>query len=151
MLVVERRHVIGGAAVTEELWPNIRVSVASYLMSLLQPRIIKELELERFGYKLLPADLLFTPLENGDAIYFHDDETKTCQEIARFSKRDAAIFPEYNKHLQEAAKAFRQFLWNTPPNLSSKKPRDLIDAFRLLMQVRKIGDNAYRLADFLGV
>ncbi|WP_137392178.1 phytoene desaturase family protein [Rhodoligotrophos defluvii] len=149
VLVVERRHVIGGAAVTEELWPGIRVSVASYMMSLLQPRIIQDLELAKYGYKLLPNDFLFTPLENGDAIYYHDDLKRTCEEIARFSKRDAEVFPAYDKHLQEAAKAFRQFLWTTPPNLSSYKLRDLKDTLDLLMQVRRLGDHVYRLADFL--
>lgn len=149
VLVVERRHVVGGAAVTEELWPGIKVSVASYMMSLLQPKIIRELELERYGYKLLPNDYLFTPLEGGGYICLWDDIGRTCQEIARFSRKDAETFPIYDRHLQDTAREFRKFLWATPPNFSSRKLRDLKDMFTLFTQVRRLGDHAYRLADFL--
>ena len=84
--VLERRHIVGGAAVTEEVFPGFRWSVASYVMSLLQPRIIRELELERHGFKVLPASSLFVPFPNGDSFIYWDDERKTCAEIARFSK-----------------------------------------------------------------
>ena len=92
-LVLERRHVIGGAAVTEEVFDGFHFSVFSYVMSLLHPRVIRELELAKFGFEVLPASSLFCPLEDGDAIIFHDDVKKTQEEFARFSKKDAEAYP----------------------------------------------------------
>ena len=99
--VLERRHIVGGAAVTEEVFPGFRWSVASYVMSLLQPRIIRELDLPRHGFKVLPASSLFVPFPNGDSFIYWDDERKTCAEIARFSKKDAEVYPAFNRYLQE--------------------------------------------------
>src|SRR5215218_398979 len=95
-IVLERRHVIGGAAVTEEVFPGFRMSVASYVMSLLSPRVIADLELKRFGLVVLPANDLFSPLENGDCIFLHDDVAKTQKEFARFSRKDAETYPVFN-------------------------------------------------------
>src|SRR5262245_13118962 len=83
--VLERRALIGGACVTEEVWPGYRVSTLSYLCSLLQPRIIDELELSRFGYRILPKDpSFFTAFPDGRHIFFWQDMRKTVAEIARF-------------------------------------------------------------------
>ena len=96
VLVLERREVIGGACVTEEVWPGYKVSSLSYLCSLMQPRIIKELELSRFGYHIYPKDpSFFTAFPDGRHIFFFQDQSKTLQEIAKFSKRDASYFPQY--------------------------------------------------------
>jgi phytoene dehydrogenase-like protein len=87
-LVLERRYLLGGAAVTEAVFPGYRMSVASYVMSLLSPRVINDLELRRFGLVVLPANDLFSPIENGDHIFLHDDVAKTQQEFAPgFSSR----------------------------------------------------------------
>src|SRR5687767_10614967 len=73
VLVLERRHVIGGAAVTEEISPGFRASIFSYVMSILHPRIISDLELRRFGLEVLPANDLFSPLDDRRSIIFSDD------------------------------------------------------------------------------
>jgi phytoene dehydrogenase-like protein len=83
-LVLERRPVIGGAAVTEEIAPGFRASIFSYVMSLLHPRVIAELELRKFGLEVLPANDLFCPLYGNDYIVFSDDMKKTQAEIALF-------------------------------------------------------------------
>src|ERR1700729_3480564 len=90
-LVLERRHVIGGAAVTEEVVPGFKFSVFSYLMSLLHPRVIADLELAKYGYKVLPATDMFAPLPGDDHIIFADDIAKTQKSFKRFSAKDAAI------------------------------------------------------------
>lgn len=96
VLVLERRAIIGGAAVTEELFPGCKVSTLSYLCSLLQPQIVAELELEKFGYKIYPKDPpFFTAFPDGQHIFFWQDLQKTRQEMARFSPRDAEKYPAY--------------------------------------------------------
>jgi phytoene dehydrogenase-like protein len=93
--VLERREVIGGACVTEEPWPGYKVSSLSYLCSLLQPRIIRELELERFGYHLYPKDpAFFTAFPDGRHLFFWQDMKRTQEELSKFSRRDAAAYPD---------------------------------------------------------
>ena len=92
-LVLERRHVIGGAAVSEEIVPGFTFSVFSYVMSLLHPKVIRELELRDFGLEVLPATDLFCPLEDGDYLIFSDDVARTQAQFARFSKKDAESYP----------------------------------------------------------
>jgi phytoene dehydrogenase-like protein len=147
--VLERRHIVGGAAVTEEVFPGFRWSVASYVMSLLQPRIIRELELERHGFKVLPASSLFVPFPNGDSFIYWDDERKTCAEIARFSKRDAEAYPVFNRYLQESASIVRQLLWETPPDPSSTRLKDMKNTAALIWKYRRAAGKMYRIADLL--
>src|SRR6476469_4888631 len=87
-LVVERRHVLGGAAVTEEVFPGFRFSVASYVVSLLRPEIIRDLDLPRHGLRILPLDGSFTPLDD-DYLWMTNDHGRTYQELRRFSVNDA--------------------------------------------------------------
>src|ERR1044071_1035482 len=90
VLVLEARELPGGACVTEELWPGFHVSTAAYLCSLLQPRIVKDLELERFGYVVDAKDpAFFSPFPNGRYLFTWQDRARTFAEIAKFSKRDA--------------------------------------------------------------
>src|SRR5271167_1786603 len=90
VLVLERRELVGGCAVTEEIWPGFRVSTASYLTSLLQERIIRDLELEKFGYHVDAKDpAFFSPFPDGRYFFMWQDQNKTLAEIAKFSKRDA--------------------------------------------------------------
>jgi phytoene dehydrogenase-like protein len=147
--VLERRSVIGGAAVTEEVWPGYRVSVASYVMSWLNPRIIRELELARHGYQVLPANALFNPLRNGGHIFFYDDLKKTCAEIARFSRKDAEAYPAFDRELQHAARIVRELFWVTPPNPVGRRWKDIKETARLLWRFRRIGGKLFRFADLL--
>jgi phytoene dehydrogenase-like protein len=82
--VLERRHLIGGAAVTEELWPGFKVSTAAYTMALLQPRIILELELKKHGFEVIAPTPMFQPLEGGEHLTFYNDMERTRAGIARF-------------------------------------------------------------------
>src|SRR5579864_4868309 len=102
-LLLERRDIIGGAAVTEEFSPGFRASRFSYVMSLLHPRVIRELELRSFGLEVLPANDLFCPLGADEYIVFSDDLAKTQDEFARFSTHDAAIYPQFARYLEESA------------------------------------------------
>ena len=86
VLVLERRHVLGGAAVTEEVFPGFSFSVCSYVVSLLRPEIIRELDLPRHGLEILPLDGTFTPMPNGDYLWRINDHAKTRREIARHSQ-----------------------------------------------------------------
>ena len=92
VLVVERRNIIGGATATEEVFPGYHVSTASYVMSMMQKKVIAELELPKYGWKMIPMDCLFTPFEDGRSISMFGDHRKTQVEIAKFSKKDAATY-----------------------------------------------------------
>src|SRR3954463_5417005 len=91
VLVLEKRHVLGGAAVTEEIFPGFKFSVASYVVSLLRHEIIKELGLRRPGVEIFPLDGTFTPMLNGDYLWRVDDHAKTHREISRHSAKDAEV------------------------------------------------------------
>jgi len=140
VLVLERREMLGGCAVTEELWPGYRVSTGAYLISLLQERIVQELELERFGYRVLPKDpAFFSPFPDGRHLFFWQDEKKTLAEIAKFSTRDAIAFPKYEAYLERLAVVVESLLLVTPPELPPKKPADFLEYIKLLARFRKLG------------
>src|SRR4029078_10559651 len=100
VLVLERRHVLGGAAVTEEVFPGFKFSVCSYVVSLRRPEIIRDLDLPRHGMELLPLDGTMTPMPNGDYLWRVHDHYKTRREIARHSKLDRQGNDE---HVKETA------------------------------------------------
>lgn len=149
VVVLERRAVIGGACATEEVWPGYRVSTAAYVMSLLQPRIIKELELRKFGFEVLPTDNLFVPFPDGRYFVFWDNLKKTCAEIAKFSKKDAEAYPAFDAFLHDAAKFVRELLWVTPPNPVSRRPTDVKEIIGLLWRARKLGGKFFRFVDLM--
>ncbi|HLI10310.1 MAG TPA: NAD(P)/FAD-dependent oxidoreductase [Alphaproteobacteria bacterium] len=149
VLVLERRSVIGGAAVTEEFTPGFRASIFSYVMSLLHPRVIADLELRRFGLEVLPANDLFCPLYGDDYIIFSDDVGKTQAEFARFSKHDAEAYPAFDAYVQEAAAIVRKLLFETPIDPTKRSWKSFKSAASLLWRHRKIGEKAYRIVDLL--
>jgi len=134
-LVLERRAVIGGAAVTEEIAPGFRASIFSYVMSLLHPRVIAELELRKFGLEVLPANDLFCPLYDGDYIVFSEDMKKTQAEFARFSRHDAEIYPAFDAYLQEAANIVRKLLFETPVDPSKRDWKSFKSTAALLWRI----------------
>ena len=148
-LVLERRPVIGGAAVTEEIAPGFRASIFSYVMSLLHPRVIAELELRKFGLEVLPANDLFCPLYGDDYIIFSDDMKRTQAEIARFSRHDAEIYPQFDAYLQEAAAIVRKLLFETPVDPAGRNWKSFKSTAALLWRHRKVGDKAYRIVDLM--
>src|SRR5579859_7667440 len=129
VLVLERRHVLGGAAVTEEIFPGFKFSVCSYVVSLLRPEIIRDLDLPRHGLEILPLDGTFTPMPNGDYLWRVNDHAKTRREIARHSPLDAEAYEEYGKAMAEQGKFVKPILAMTPPDPSRLGP----DVLRKLM------------------
>src|SRR5437016_12853856 len=131
VLVLERRHVLGGAAVTEEIFPGFKFSVCSYVVSLLRPEIIRKLDLSRHGLEILPLDGTFTPMPNGDYLWRVNDHAKTRREIARHSRLDAEAYDEYGKAMLEMARFVKPIMSMTPPDPTSLKPKGLKDLFFL--------------------
>src|SRR5208283_5108958 len=139
VLVLERRELLGGCAVTEEIWPGYKVSTGAYLVSLLQERIVRELELERFGYRVFPKDpAFFSVYPDGRHLFFWQDEKKTLAEVAKFSARDAEVFPKYEAWLERLAVVVESLLLVTPPELPPRKPADFVDYLKLLGRFRKL-------------
>ncbi len=124
VLVLERRHVLGGAAVTEEVFPGFKFSVCSYVVSLLRPEIIRELELSRHGLEILPLDGTFTPMPTGDYLWRVNDHSKTRREIARHSRLDAEAYEEFGKAMLPMCRFVKPILSMTPPNPTGLAPRD---------------------------
>src|SRR6516165_2289605 len=101
VLVLERRDLVGGCAVTEEIWPGYRVSTAAYLASLMQERIVRELELERHGYVVDAKDpAFFSAFPDGRHFFMWQDRRRTLEEIAKFSRSDAEVYPRYEDQLE---------------------------------------------------
>jgi phytoene dehydrogenase-like protein len=148
-LVLERRHLVGGAAVTEEVVPGFKFSVFSYLMSLLHPRVIADLELAKYGYEVLPATDMFGPLPGGDYIVFADDVAKTQRSFARFSAKDAAIYPEFDRYLMDSVKIVRKMLLDTPPDPSCRDWRSFKETAKFLWKYRRVGGKLFRLVDLM--
>ena len=147
MLVLERRGIVGGACVTEEVWPGFHVSTTSYVNSMFQGRIIEDLGLGKFGFELIPTDNLFVPFEDGRYMVLWDDERKTCSEIAKFSRKDAERYPDYSRFLREAAAFVRELIWKTPP--ASLGPRSAKDMLELGWKLRRMGGGAFRFIDLM--
>jgi phytoene dehydrogenase-like protein len=126
VLVLERRHVIGGAAVTEEVYPGFKFSVCSYVVSLLRPEIIRDLDLPRHGLEILPLDGTFTPMPSGDYLWRVNDHGKTHREIARHSKLDAEAYDEFGKSMQAMCRFVKPILSMVPPDPATLNPKDLM-------------------------
>jgi phytoene dehydrogenase-like protein len=138
VLVLERRHVLGGAAVTEEVFPGFRFSVCSYVVSLLRPEIIRELDLPRHGLEILPLDGTFTPMPNGDYLWRVNDHAKTRREIARHSKLDAESYDEYGRAMVEMGRFVKPILSMLPPDPTSLDPRGLGQLLFLLRRFQRL-------------
>src|SRR4029079_6265423 len=140
VLVLERRHVLGGAAVTEEVFPGFKFSVCSYVVSLLRPEIIRELDLPRHGLEILPLDGTFTPMPSGDYLWRVNDHGKTRREIARHSKIDAEAYEEYGKAMVDMGRFVKPILNMTPPDPTSLDPRGLKDLLFLGRRFQALPD-----------
>ena len=138
VLVLERRERIGGAAVTEEVFPGFRFSVFSYVVSLLRPEIIRDLELPRHGLHILPLESTFIPLPNGDHLATWDDHDRTRQELLRHSRRDADAYDEFGQLMQRMAMAVKPMLSTVPPAPGSLDPRDWMELGRIGNRFRRL-------------
>jgi phytoene dehydrogenase-like protein len=148
-LVLEARDHPGGAATTEAPWPDapeFRVTRLSYVMSLLPPTIIKDLDLARHGYKIFPMGPYYQAFPEGGSIKLYaDDAKRNYEEVARWSKKDAEAMPLWDAWLEGLAEVLGPLLLTVPPRLGSRNPRDLADTLRLAwrqrgLSVRTIGD-----------
>src|ERR1700722_9235746 len=116
--MVERRHVVGGAAVTEEFHPGFRNSVAAYTVSLLNPKIIRDLRLHEHGLRIVERRVQnFLPAPDGTHLIAAEGETE--RQLAKFSARDAERFAAFNRELEAAADVLRELALQPPPNLTS--------------------------------
>ncbi len=148
--VLERRHLVGGACVTEERWPGFRVSRAAYVLGIFRPRIFRELELRRFGVKLLPrSPSSFTPLPDRRSLVLGPDPAANAEEIGHFSKRDAAAYPRYERWLERVALAVEPSLDLPPPDPRLRRPRDLLPWLAALRGAARLGRELPRAARLL--
>jgi phytoene dehydrogenase-like protein len=149
VLVLERRPMVGGACVTEELWPGYKVSTAAYVVSLLLPEIERELDLKRHGYEVLArVPSSFTPFEDGRSLTLGPDQSSNHAEISKFSANDADAWPKYESLLTAVAEQLEPILNSTPPDLLP-----LPDSWRQRSLKKKFGDSrkAYSLYKAFGL
>ena len=130
VLVLEQRPVLGGAAATEEIFPGFKYTVFSYVVSLLRPEIIRELNLTQYGLTILPLESTITPLQDGRYIYRNADHYQSLRNIASFSKRDAEAYEEYGRMMYFMAKVVKYILSIKPPNPASLNPIELLSLFK---------------------
>ena len=131
VLVLERRHVLGGAAVSEELHPGFTFSVCSYVVSLLRPHIIRELQLARHGLEIIPLECSFLPLPNGDSLARWSDGERTRREVARFSRNDSERLPEFGLAMTKLCRLAKRIIDSPAPDPASLAPRELASLLRL--------------------
>ncbi|MBI4314630.1 MAG: NAD(P)/FAD-dependent oxidoreductase, partial [Chloroflexi bacterium] len=146
VLVLERRHLVGGAAVTEEIYPGFKYTVYSYVVSLLRPEVIRDLELPKHGLRILPLPSTLTPLpggRRGDYIAFWDDHDKTRREIYRHSPRDAEAYDDFGQLMYHMAKAVRPILSMIPPDPTSLSPNDLRGLLKFGGHMQGLGEEHF--------
>jgi phytoene dehydrogenase-like protein len=148
-VVLEGRHKTGGAATTESPWPEapeFKVTRLSYVMSLLPPTIIADLELARHGYKIFPMGPYYQAFPEGGSIKLYaDDAKRNFEEVSRWSKKDAEAMPRWDAWLAGLADVLGPLLLTVPPTIGSHKPRDLAGTLKLAwrhrgLDVRTIAD-----------
>ncbi|HET7666455.1 MAG TPA: NAD(P)/FAD-dependent oxidoreductase [Mycobacterium sp.] len=141
-LVLEGRGSLGGAATTESPWedaPHLRVTRLSYVMSLMPPTIVRELELSRHGYKVHPMGPYYQAFpEGGSLTIYEDDPARTYEQLAKWSKKDADAWPKWNAWLEGIADVMGPMLTQVPPNIGSHRPGDLLDLAKLAWSQRGI-------------
>ncbi|HTG40604.1 MAG TPA: NAD(P)/FAD-dependent oxidoreductase [Methylomirabilota bacterium] len=157
-LILERRNVVGGAAITEELRPGFWFTSFSYALSLLRPDIIQDLELTKHGFMPLLMPSTFAPMENGDYLLMGQDRGENVQEIARHSKHDADAYDAFEHDILKVLRIIKPLLDQVPPDIFSNDPEELIALAALGRRFRdlepKVLHDAVRLltgsaADFL--
>jgi phytoene dehydrogenase-like protein len=150
VLVLERRHVLGGAAVTEEIIPGFLFSECSYVVSLLRPEIIRELDLPRHGLEILPLDGTFSPMPDGNHLWRMNDHSKSIREIRRHSRVDAEAYDEFSKMMTPMCRFVKPMLSMVPPDPTTLNPRDLKQLHFLMQRFRELSsDERYTLIQLM--
>jgi phytoene dehydrogenase-like protein len=145
VVVLERRERVGGAAMSEEVFPGFRFSVFSYVVSLLRPEIFRELELPRHGLHVLPLESTITPLPNGDYLGQWNDHDQNRRELARHSPRDAEAYDEFGRELHLMARAIKPLLAVAPPDPASLAPGNLLELAKLRRYFRDLGSEKFHM------
>ena len=140
VLVLERRHLVGGAAVTEEIYPGFKYSVCSYVVSLLRPEVIRDLELPKYDLEIIPLDSTLTPMPSGDYLFRTGDHAQTRREIARHSPTDAEAYEHYGQLMVQMAMAVKPLLGMIPPEPTTWNPKDLLGLARVGNHFRGLGE-----------
>ena len=139
-VVLERRAVVGGAAVTEQPFgPEFRVTSLSYVVSLLPPGVVRDLRLDRHGYEVYPQGPYFLPYADGRYLQLPEDRSRRRAEVGKFSVRDAAALDRWDAWLGDLAAVLGPLLLQIPPRLGSRRPADLVAQARLLWELRGLG------------
>src|SRR5262249_14039497 len=150
VLVLERRPVLGGACTTEEVFPGCKVSTAAYVNSLLRPQIIRELELKKYGFEMLPrSPSSFTPFPDGRSLLMGPDPKLNHEEVGKFSAKDAEALPKYEAMLLRVADFLEPLLDETPPDPFSGRLRDLWRLASIGWRFRKLGKDASTAVEIL--
>src|ERR1700726_897757 len=150
VLVLERRHVLGGAAVTEEIIPGFLFSECSYVVSLLRPEIIRELDLPRHGLEILPLDGTLSPMPDGNHLWRMNDHAKSIREIRRHSRVDAEAYDEFSKMMTPMCRFVKPLLSMVPPDPTTLNPRDLKQLHFLMQRFRELSsDERYTLIQLM--
>jgi phytoene dehydrogenase-like protein len=143
VVVLERRERVGGAAMSEQIFPGFTFSVFSYVVSLLRPEIIRDLDLPRHGLHVLPLESTLTPLPNGDYLAQWNDHDQNRRELARHSSRDAEAYDEFGRLMHLMARAVQPILGMAPPDPASLAPSDLAGLWRLGKYFRGLGPERF--------
>ncbi len=141
VLVLERRHVLGGAAVTEEIYPGFKYTVCSYVVSLLRPWIIRDLELARHGLEIIPLECSLSSYQDGRSLCRWPDAQMTRREIAAFSKRDAEIYPTFGKSMVKLSQFAKHVIDEPAVDSSRVRARDLMNILGLGRRFASMGDD----------
>jgi phytoene dehydrogenase-like protein len=140
VLVLERRYIVGGACVSEEIFPGFKVSTAAYVNSLFRPEIIEDLKLREFGFEAIernPAS--FSPFLDGRYLMLGAGVTNDVEEIAKFSRRDAENYPKYEAMLERVASVVEPTLTQIPPNLMHPSLGQLLEATKMGRALQRLG------------
>ena len=139
-LVLERREMVGGGAITEEFYPGFRASTLAHTVGPLRADIVRDMQLQRFSCEILSPDpRVFAPTPEGKALFFYNDHAKTAAHIADFSERDAAKYIAFAETLESISDVLTQFVSMTPPAIDKPSPEDFWNLFQTGREVRRLG------------
>ncbi len=146
---LERRPVVGGPVVTEEVWPGYHVSVAAFVMSLLQPKVMMDLDLRRHGVEVVPTPPGFQPFADGRSLVFWPETARVADEIREFSPEDADAYPRFIAHMEGLLPYLRRLIYEVPVDPTTGRLRDIGRALGLVWRFRDIGGRFYDIWDLL--
>jgi phytoene dehydrogenase-like protein len=141
VLVLERRHLLGGAAVSEEIFPGYTFSACSYVVSLLRPAVIRELDLPKHGLQILPLETTFNPLLDGRYLLRGKDPETTYRSLAQFSRRDAETAPLFSQAMAELSRLVKPIIDRPAPDPASLHPKELFSLLRLGRVFKEAGED----------